>query len=70
MFLKLKKNTGQKAILIGKNGEKIKQIGSLAREEIEKMSGERIYLDLTVKVRKDWKNDPAFLRELGLAGRE
>ena len=61
---------GQKAILIGKNGEKIKQIGSLAREEIEKMSGERIYLDLTVKVRKDWKNDPAFLRELGLAGRE
>ncbi len=56
----------QKAIVIGRNGAKIKQIGSAARQEIEKMNGEKVFLDLTVKVRKDWKNDQAFLRELGL----
>lgn len=57
----------QKGIVIGKNGDKIKQIGSTARQDIEKMTGQDVYLDLTVKVRKDWKNDPVFLKQLGLA---
>ncbi|MGB4595570.1 MAG: GTPase Era [Anaerolineaceae bacterium] len=57
----------QKAIVIGKGGEKIKQIGSTARVDIERMSGQKAFLDLSVKVRKDWKNDQVFLKELGLA---
>jgi GTP-binding protein Era len=47
----------------------IKRIGTLARAEIEAMNGQKVYLDLTVKVHKDWKNDPAFLRELGFSGK-
>lgn len=57
----------QKAIVIGRGGEKIKQIGSTARAEIEKMSGQKVFLEMAVKARKDWKTDPAFLKELGLA---
>lgn len=56
----------QKAIVIGKGGEKIKQIGSAARVEIEQMNGQKVFLELAVKVRKDWKNDTVFLKELGL----
>jgi GTP-binding protein Era len=59
----------QKPIVIGRNGEMIKRIGTLARAEIEAMNGQKVYLDLTVKVHKDWKNDPAFLRELGFSGK-
>jgi len=55
----------QKAIVIGRNGEMVKRIGTAARAEIEAMNGQKVFLDLTVKVRKNWKNDPAFLRELG-----
>ncbi|NLI44511.1 MAG: KH domain-containing protein, partial [Chloroflexi bacterium] len=45
----------------------IKRIGSAARVEIEAVSGQKVFLDLTVKLRKDWKNDAAFLKELGLS---
>ena len=54
-----------KAILLGKNGQMIKRIGTRARENIEKMCGCKVYLDLHVKVRADWKNKPAFLEDLG-----
>ncbi len=57
----------QKAIVIGKNGDMIKRIGSAARVDIEAASGQKVFLDLTVKLRKDWKNDQAFLKELGLS---
>jgi GTP-binding protein Era len=57
----------QKAIVIGRNGDMIKRIGSAARVDIEAASGQKVFLDLTVKLRKDWKNDPAFLKELGLS---
>jgi GTP-binding protein Era len=57
----------QKAIVIGKNGDMIKRIGSAARVDIEAVSGQKVFLDLTVKLRKDWKNDQAFLKELGLS---
>jgi GTP-binding protein Era len=55
----------QKAIVIGKNGDMIKRIGSAARVEIEAVSGQKVFLDLPVKLRKAWKNDAAFLKELG-----
>ncbi len=59
----------QKAIVIGRNGEMIKRIGTLARTEIEAMNGKKVYLELYVKTRKNWKNDPAFLREVGFTGK-
>ena len=57
--------TSQKAIVIGKGGKMIKLIGSAARKEIEQMSGRKVYLDLRVKVRKNWRNDPNSLRLFG-----
>lgn len=47
-----------KGIVIGKSGEMIKKIGSAARQEIEKMSGRKVFLELRVKVNKNWRNDP------------
>jgi GTPase len=55
----------QKGIVIGKGGEMLKAIGSTARREIEKMSGRKIFLELRVKVNKNWRNDPFVLRLLG-----
>src|SRR5690606_28075720 len=48
----------QKGMVIGKKGTKIKEIGQTARKEIELMSGRRVYLDLRVKVHKNWRNNP------------
>ena len=59
----------QKAIVIGRNGEMIKRIGTLARTEIEAMNGKKVFLELYVKTRKNWKHDPAFLREVGFTGK-
>jgi len=55
---------GQKAILIGKGGEKIKQIGTLARQEIEGLLSTHLFLDLQVKVVPEWRDDPSFLRRI------
>ena len=55
----------QKGIVIGKNGEKLKQVGTLAREELEKLLGEKIYLDLWVKVKDDWRDRKDLLRSWG-----
>lgn len=57
----------QKGIVIGRGGSMIKMIGTSARKEIEEMSGEPVYLDLTVKVEKNWRNNPEFLRRYGLS---
>ncbi len=54
-----------KAIVIGKGGEMLKKIGSTARQEIEAMSGRRVYLELRVKVNPNWRNKPDALRWLG-----
>ena len=54
-----------KSILLGKNGQMIKKIGTAARENIEKMTECKVFLDLHVKVRKDWKNRQVFLDEFG-----
>jgi GTP-binding protein Era len=57
----------QKGILIGQGGAMLKRIGRAAREEIEPMMGNRVYLDLWVKVRKKWRKDEDELRRLGYA---
>lgn len=56
---------GQKAILIGKGGSMLKEVGAAAREQIEGIFGSKVYLDLWVKVRKDWRNQTGVLRSLG-----
>ena len=55
----------QKGIVIGKGGETLKTIGSRAREEIERVLGHRVFLDLHVKVLKEWQRDPKALQQLG-----
>jgi len=55
----------QKAIIIGKGGQKLKKIGILAREELEQLLGKKIYLRLWVKVKEDWRNRAEQLRGLG-----
>lgn len=55
----------QKPIVIGKGGEMLKKIGTTARMEIEAMSGRKVFLDLHVKVNKNWRNQPEALRWLG-----
>jgi GTP-binding protein Era len=55
----------QKGIIIGKRGSMIKQIGSEARNELAGIFGVRVYLDLHVKVLKNWRSDPTLLRRLG-----
>jgi GTP-binding protein Era len=55
----------QKGIVIGKSGTMLKSIGSKAREDIEHMSGRKVFLDLRVKVLPRWRNDPKVLRRFG-----
>jgi GTPase len=55
----------QKGIAIGKGGEMLKAIGSTARHEIESMSGRKVFLELRVKVNKNWRDDPFVLKLLG-----
>ena len=56
----------QKGIIIGKGGERLKKIGTLAREELEFLFGQKIHLDLWVKVLKGWRKEEKALRRLGL----
>jgi GTP-binding protein Era len=56
--------TGQKAILIGKQGSMLKDIGSAARKEIESLLGTRVFLELFVKVQDDWRSKPGFIEDL------
>ncbi len=55
----------QKAILIGKGGEMLRRVGSLARRDIESIFGSKAFLELWIKVKKDWRNQPHMLRTLG-----
>lgn len=56
---------GQRRIIIGQRGSMIKQIGMRSRKEIENLLGEKVNLKLWVKVRRDWRQDPAFLKSIG-----
>lgn len=55
----------QKAIIIGKDGQMLKKIGTLARMELEEYFSKQVYLDLWVKVKEKWRKKPEVLRELG-----
>jgi GTP-binding protein Era len=55
----------QKAIVLGHKAERLKHVGTVARRHIEALLGTRVYLDLHVKVAKDWQRDPKQLRRLG-----
>jgi GTP-binding protein Era len=56
--------TGQKAILIGKQGSMLKAIGTAARKEIEGLLGTRVFLELFVKVQEEWRSSRGFVEEL------
>jgi GTP-binding protein Era len=58
----------QKKIIIGKGGQKLKQIGETARKEIETFLGKRVFLELWVHVEKDWTRDSRALDKLGYGG--
>ena len=55
----------QKGIVIGVGGSRLREIGTIARGQIEALLGSKVYLDLRVKVAKDWQRDPKQLRRLG-----
>ncbi len=55
----------QKGIIIGKQGQALKKVGTEARKDIEDFLGKKVYLELFVKVKKDWRNAPGILRSLG-----
>ena len=57
---------GQRRILLGEKGTRIKEIGRLSRLEIENLTGHRVYLDLWIKVRPGWKQSDGDLRRLGI----
>jgi len=56
-----------KGIIIGKNGQMLKKIGSMAREEIEVLLGKKVYLELFVKVIENWRQKPNLFEELGIS---
>jgi len=56
----------QKPIVIGRGGAMIKRIGTEAREELERFFGAKVYLDLRVKTRAGWREDPRMLDEIGI----
>ncbi len=56
--------TGQKAIVIGAKGATLKKIGTLARHEMERIFSRKIFLELFVKVQKDWRESPEFLKAI------
>ncbi|NCB16863.1 MAG: hypothetical protein EOM65_11900, partial [Synergistales bacterium] len=60
---------GQKRIIIGDKGTRLREIGRLARLEIQALTGHRVYLDLWVKIRSDWRRSESDLRKLGIKER-
>jgi len=55
---------GQKGILIGRGGEKLKEIGTAARQELEEILGVKVFLEMRVKVQRDWRQDPRLVQQL------
>ncbi|KKK35489.1 GTPase Era [Salinicoccus sediminis] len=60
----------QKGMVIGKNGKMLKEIGKLARADIENLLGSKVFLEVWVKVQKDWRNKTQFIRSLGYKDEE
>lgn len=62
--------SSQKGIIIGKNGKMLKEIGKQAREDIERLLGSKVFIELWVKVKEDWRNRDYLLRDFGYFGDE
>jgi GTP-binding protein Era len=62
--------SSQKGIIIGKGGERLKEVGTSARRDIEHLLGHQVFLELFVKVEENWRNDAHALNELGIKGKE
>ena len=60
------KKKNHKGIILGKNGSKIKEIGTASRKDMEKIFDKKIYLDLEVKIDKNWDKDPEYYKRIGL----
>jgi GTP-binding protein Era len=56
----------QKPIVVGRGGEMIKKIGTAAREDLERFFDSRVFLDLHVRVKSEWREDDAVLDDIGL----
>ena len=56
----------QKKIVIGRGGERLREVGTRARRDIERLVGHRVHLELFVKVEEDWRNSPRALNDLGI----
>ena len=56
---------GQKHIILGRKGEKLRDIGAAARQELEDLFGQKVYLDLWIKTKENWRDRPDWLRALG-----
>jgi GTP-binding protein Era len=59
----------QKAIVVGRGGSMIKQIGTAAREELERFFGGKVFLDLHVAVKSDWRENDRMLQDIGVTPR-
>ena len=59
-----------KKIVIGKNGEMLKKIGTYAREDLEKILGSRVFLDIWVKVKENWRDRQSLLNTFGYGGKD
>ena len=59
-----------KRIIVGKNGEQLKMVGTYAREELEKVFGKKVFLDLWVKVKENWRDSDGLVRNFGLSAQE
>ena len=57
--------SGHKQIIIGKNGDMLKQIGSASRMDIEKLLNKKVFLRIFVKVRQEWRENQTYVKELG-----
>jgi len=55
----------QKSIIIGKGGAAVKKLGEIAREAIEEFLQHKVYLELRIKVRKNWRSNENFLKQFG-----
>jgi GTP-binding protein Era len=56
----------QKPIVVGRGGDMVKKIGTAAREELERFFGSRVFLDLHVRVKAEWREDERVLTDIGL----
>ena len=59
------KKSSHKGIIIGKNGETLKKIGTYAREDLEAFLGVKVYINLWVKVKENWRDTPGLINEFG-----